>query len=249
LGEGTPAREGDNIFELKHENVDKENRAGRQMKRLPPQGGCGSERWKRALEGDFARVVEGWTTGGVEEPGEITRHRNDGDDDVDGRKESFIEELEVAHDLITRENGIAESVLLLTEAVPRGLLGGGDDRGGETGELDILERSMGLGGEHTLALRQDCPTGLHGMWLEVPGIGGGIGVGRLGGWDRFVFARRQERQVLGGEDVAGGRGGGGANIGFGAHRTLVPLRARARLSRHSTGPVLFGRGWIRSRSP
>ena len=211
-------------------------------------GGCGSERGEGALEGDFASVLEGLAASGVEEPGEITGHGDDGGDDVDGGEESFIEKLEVAHDLISGEDGIAESVLLLAEAVPWGLLGGREDGGGETGEVDILRGRMGLGGEHALALGQDSPARLQGMWLEVPGIEGGNGDAFLGGGDRLVFV--QEGQVLGGEDVAGGRGGGGVTIELGVHRTSIPLHAwgPAELATQ-LGPFCLGRGGYAPRDP
>src|SRR5215210_9024759 len=128
------------------------DRGGR--RELPPLG-CGSERGERALEGDFARVLEGLAAGGVEEPGEITGHRDDGGDDVQGREERLIEKLEVAHDLCALEDGIAEGVGNLAEAEPRGPLGGGDDRGGKTGDVYLLEGGLRLGAEHARALPEN----------------------------------------------------------------------------------------------
>ena len=120
---------------------------------------------------DLVDVLEGETSHGGEQVGEVAGSGHEGVDDVQSGKEIFVEEEGVAGEVAVQEDLVAFGVGIVTESVAKAAAGTGENGGDELGGFNSLED--GGGGApllQALALPQDGPVAAR-VGFEVPGAG------------------------------------------------------------------------------
>ena len=96
---------------------------------------CGEPR-----DGDAVDVLQGETSHGVEQPGEVARCGGEGVGGVQGGEEVFIEVAGVAGEVAFQKDGKALRVRIGAETVAQAAAGAGEDGGGELGGFFLRRR-------------------------------------------------------------------------------------------------------------